>query len=136
MPLDQCELEPELVAGLKALADPTRLAILDLLMEGVQCNCEIAERLDLSLSLISHHMRVLRLVGLVESQRDPQDERWIYFSINKEELQRLNNVIWQFLDASRIQPRQSCCGPKRCGADDIPCEPSVEACSASRLSQV
>jgi ArsR family transcriptional regulator len=67
-----------LVQALKSLGDPTRLRVFDMLMEGVQCNCEIAERLDLSLSLISHHVRVLREAGLVRSERDPDDARWIY----------------------------------------------------------
>ena len=51
-------------AMLKALGDPTRLSIFDLLMEGTHCNCEISERLGLSLSLISHHLSVLRDAGL------------------------------------------------------------------------
>ena len=42
-----------------------------MLMEGVQCNCEIAERLGISLSLVSHHLRILREAGLVRGQRDP-----------------------------------------------------------------
>ncbi|MBC7236805.1 MAG: winged helix-turn-helix transcriptional regulator, partial [Chloroflexi bacterium] len=38
-------LQERLVTQLKALSDPRRLSIFDMLMEGVQCNCEIAERL-------------------------------------------------------------------------------------------
>jgi len=68
---------------LKALADPSRLSVLNVLMEGVQCNCEIAERLGFSLSLISHHLHVLHEVGLVQSERDVQDARWIYHSVDR-----------------------------------------------------
>ncbi|MEE8389863.1 MAG: metalloregulator ArsR/SmtB family transcription factor, partial [Anaerolineae bacterium] len=90
---------------LKALSDPTRLSVFDMLMEGVQCNCEIAERLGLSLSLISHHLRILRQVGLVQSERDPEDARWVYHSIDQEALAELNRAVNHLLDVSRIQPR-------------------------------
>ena len=101
-----------LIRMLKALGEPTRLGIFDMLMEGVQCNCEIAERLGLSLSLISHHLRVLREVGLVQSERDPDDARWIYYSINREVLGRLDGEMRGLLDAKRIQPRVPSCGPR------------------------
>jgi ArsR family transcriptional regulator len=97
---------------LKALGEPTRLSIFDMLMEGVQCNCEIADRLDLSLSLISHHLRVLRQAGLVESQRDLEDARWIYYSVNREALSRLAAETRHLLDIGRIQPRSPSCGPR------------------------
>jgi len=102
----------DLARQLKVLGDPTRLSIFDMLMEGVQCNCEIAERLGLSLSLISHHLRVLRLVGLVQSQRDLEDARWIYYSVNREALCHLAEETRHLLDIRRIQPRSPSCGPR------------------------
>jgi ArsR family transcriptional regulator len=95
----------------RVLSDPTRLSIFDMLMQGVQCNCEIANRLNLSLSLISHHLRVLRQSGLVQSRRDLEDARWIYYSINREALSRLAGETTHLLDADRIQPRLPVCGP-------------------------
>jgi ArsR family transcriptional regulator, arsenate/arsenite/antimonite-responsive transcriptional repressor len=106
-----------LAAMFKALSDPTRLRIFDLLMEGVQCNCEIAERLDLSLSLISHHLRILREVGLVNTKRDADDARWIYYSIDPEVLTTLVQQVARFLDVRRVQPRAPSCGPGYCGPD-------------------
>jgi len=115
--LDEARLaRKDLARILRALSDPTRLAVFDLLMEGVQCNCEIAERLGLSLSLISHHLSVLRRVGLVEAEHDPEDARWIYYSVNRVTLQRLRREIQQLLDPRRIQPRQPSCGPQKCKA--------------------
>lgn len=102
----------DLARQIKALSHPTRLCIFDMLMEGVQCNCEIAERLGLSLSLISHHLRVLRQVGLVESQRDLEDARWIYYSVNRQKLAQLDAVMRHLLDVDRIQPRLPSCGPR------------------------
>jgi ArsR family transcriptional regulator len=106
--------EKELARMLKALADPSRLSIFNILMEGVQCNCEIAERLDFSLSLISHHLRVLREVGLVNSERDAQDGRWIYYSIDRDKLARLDAAMRHLLDVNRIQSRLPSCGPRSC----------------------
>jgi ArsR family transcriptional regulator len=103
-----------LARWLQALSHPKRLAILNMLMEGVQCNCEIHERLGLSLSLISHHMRILEEIGLVVSQRDAVDARWIYYFVNQESLRKLRGVLSSFLDAERIQPRQPHCGPRTC----------------------
>ncbi len=108
----------DLMRLLKALAEPTRLSIVDLLMEGVQCNCEIAQRLDLSYSLISHHIRVLRLAGLVESEQSPDDERWIYYSVDRGTMEQLLAMLQRLLDPARIQARAPACGPQRgkCGS--------------------
>lgn len=108
--------EDELACMLKALADPSRLSIFNMLMEGVQCNCEIAERTGFSLSLISHHLRVLHEVGLVHSERDAQDARWIYHSVDRETLARLDTAMKDLLDVNRIQPRLPSCGPSSCGS--------------------
>jgi ArsR family transcriptional regulator len=106
--------QEELAQVLKALADPSRLSIFNMLMEGVQCNCEIAERLGFSLSLISHHLRVLHEVGLVQSKRDEQDARWVYHSIDRRKLAQLDAAMRYLLDADRIQPRLPSCGPRCC----------------------
>jgi len=106
--------QEELAQVLKALADPSRLSIFNLLMEGVQCNCEIAEQLGFSLSLISHHLRVLHDAGLVQSERDEQDARWIYHSVDRQRLAQLDAAMRHLLDADRIQPRLPSCGPKGC----------------------
>ena len=55
-----------LAEHLRVLAEPKRLLIFHLMMEGVQCNCELGEALDMAPNLISHHLRVLREAGLVD----------------------------------------------------------------------
>ena len=104
----------QLAHWLQVLGHPNRLGIFDLLMEGVQCNCEIHERLGLSLSLISHHMRILEQAGLVLSERDAEDGRWIYYSVDQEALRQLGEALQGFLDVGRIKPRLPCCGPRSC----------------------
>ena len=102
----------ELAETLKVLSDPTRLAILDLLMQGVQCNCEIGSGLTLPMNLISHHLKVLRDAGLVDAERDSVDGRWVYYSVNKSTLAQLRAQLSAFLDPQRIQPRLPTCGPQ------------------------
>jgi ArsR family transcriptional regulator, arsenate/arsenite/antimonite-responsive transcriptional repressor len=97
---------------LKVLADPRRLQILDLLIDGVQCNCEIGDHLDMAPNLISHHIGVLRKAGLVNAERDPVDARWIYYSINESELATISHLFGEFFNPERIQPRRPECGPR------------------------
>lgn len=110
---------PGLARILKVLSDPTRLAIFDLLMQGVQCNCEIGEQLGLEMNLISHHLKVLRQAGLVNVERDAVDARWMYYSVNRETLAELNAQLATFLDPRRIQPRLPSCGPRLVPVTDI-----------------
>lgn len=97
---------------LKVLAEPKRLLIFNLLMEGVQCNCELGDFLDMPPNLISHHLSKLRAVGLVDMERDAVDSRWIYYSVNRAALDELNSAFGTFFDAKRIKPRRNSCGPK------------------------
>ena len=63
--------EPTDCAGkLKALADGTRLAVMESLMDGPLHVGELATRLDVEQSLLSHHLRVLRENGLLQATRD------------------------------------------------------------------
>lgn len=101
-----------LAERLKVLAEPKRLRILNLLMEGVQCNCELGDALEMAPNLISHHLSVLRQAGLVEVTRDAVDARWIYYAINRAALQELNAALGAFFDPARIQPRRPACGPQ------------------------
>ncbi len=101
-----------LAARLKVLAEPKRLLIMHLLMEGVQCNCELGDALKLPPNLISHHLRMLREAGLIDVERDVVDARWIYYSINQAALNNLNEMFGAFFDPDRIKPRRPTCGPQ------------------------
>ncbi len=109
----------KLVKTLQVLGDPTRLAIFDLLMRGVQCNCEIGDHLKLPMNLISHHLKTLREAGLVNAERDPGDARWIYYSINPQALQQVREELGAFLDPARIQQRAPACGPRLVASESL-----------------
>ena len=101
-----------LAKQLKVLAEPKRLLIINLLMKGVQCNCEIGDALQMAPNLISHHLSVLRQASLVDVERDALDARWVYYSINRAALHELNAAFATFFDPERIQPRHPACGPR------------------------
>jgi ArsR family transcriptional regulator len=61
---------PACADKLKTLADSTRLAVLEILMEGPKHVTELNTVLGLDQSLLSHHLKVLRDASLVESVRD------------------------------------------------------------------
>lgn len=65
-----------------ALADPTRLRLFDLVRragEGGVCSCDLVEPLDRSQPTISHHLKVLREAGLVESRKEGT---WVWYSVS------------------------------------------------------
>jgi ArsR family transcriptional regulator len=97
---------------LKVLAEPKRLLILEMIIQGLQCNCELGDALQMAPNLISHHLGKLREVGLVNAERDPLDSRWVYYSANRAALDELNATFGAFFDAKRIQPRRLTCGPQ------------------------
>lgn len=63
----------------KALNDPTRRAILDMLREGDLTAGEIADGFDISKPSISHHLDLLKQAGLVSAARNGQ---YLHYTLN------------------------------------------------------
>ena len=63
----------------KALNDPTRREILELLKKGDLTAGEIADQFNISKPSISHHLDLLKQAGLVQSVKEGQ---YIYYSLN------------------------------------------------------
>jgi len=65
------EEQGRLLGAFKALADPTRLELLRLLVAqpGPTCVCDLVEHFDLAQPTISHHLKVLREAGLLTQTR-------------------------------------------------------------------
>lgn len=101
----------ELMNWLKVIAEPNRLQLLEKIIEGVQCNCKLGSDLNLAPNLISHHLAVLRDAGLLNSMHDPKDARWIHYSINRKNFEKMRQSIIWFLSTDRIQEEKSVCPP-------------------------
>jgi ArsR family transcriptional regulator, arsenate/arsenite/antimonite-responsive transcriptional repressor len=72
----------------KALADPVRLQLIDVLRKhaGKVCVCELVPLFDLSQPTVSHHLKVLRQAGLVDSERRGL---WAYYYVIPDTLEEL-----------------------------------------------
>ena len=80
---------------LKALAQPTRLRILELLKDGERCVCEIYPALDQEQPNVSKHLNIMKRTGILDCRKDGL--RIIYWIKNREVLQilRQTEVILQ-----------------------------------------
>src|SRR5438445_12790654 len=77
-PLDPGERDA-LAARFKALSDPTRVAIVNRLAAATEvCVCDFVASLELAQPTVSHHLKVLREAGLVESSRRGT---WAYYRL-------------------------------------------------------
>ncbi len=66
-----------ILAVLSALAEPTRLASMQMLRDGDErCVCDLMRRLEVTQSRMSRHMQVLKHAGLVVDRRDAQWGRY------------------------------------------------------------
>lgn len=84
--------EDTLADAFKAISHPVRMGILELLscQSVPMCVCHIESRFTLSQPTISHHLRLLRKAGLVNSVRRGT---WIYYSVRKEGVQPLHSFM-------------------------------------------
>lgn len=83
----------ELAAMLKALSDPVRLRLLSVVAShsgGEACVCDISVGINVSQPTVSHHLKVLRTAGLLDSERRGS---WVYYRVIPEALQRLSVVL-------------------------------------------
>jgi len=103
----------ELLKILKAISNEKRLKIIEMLMEGRQCNCEISEALGLPLNLVSHHMRLLEKIGLVNGEREKTDARWIYYSIISSRMEEIQKIIHDYFDIRHLNSRSPMCNRKK-----------------------
>jgi ArsR family transcriptional regulator len=79
-----------LSALLKMVSEESRLKILCVLRSGEHCVCELLEHIDLSQSLTSHHLKDLKTLGMVES--DKRGLR-VYYSLTTEG-KRITDVLF------------------------------------------
>ena len=96
-PLTRQPLEPgqaERIAPLlKALADPVRLRLLSLVSSyagGEACVCDLNDAFDLSQPTISHHLKVLHDVGLLDRSKRGV---WVYYSVRADTLRDLGALL-------------------------------------------
>jgi ArsR family transcriptional regulator len=83
----------ELAKAFKALADPVRLRLLNLIASaegGEACVCDLTGPFELTAPTISHHLKVLRQAGLIDGERRGT---WVYYRAVPDRLTRLAGLF-------------------------------------------
>lgn len=75
---------------LNTISEPNRLAILEFLKDGEKCACEIHPKLKLPQNLSSHHLKILKDLGLLKSRRDGLK---IIYSRNEEVILKFQDLL-------------------------------------------
>ncbi len=97
-----------LAGQLKALGDPTRLAMVALLARREHCVCDLMAVLALPQSTCSHHLGVLKRAGLVHDRRGG-DARWAFYALVPEAAAALRAQFGTVLDLDRFDPTPADC---------------------------
>ena len=87
------EAAAELAVKLKALSDPGRLRLLSAIASTATqeaCVCDLSVGIELTQPTISHHLKVLREAGLVDSERRGT---WVYYRVVPNALQQLSMLF-------------------------------------------
>ena len=102
------ELHEGYVPIFKALADETRLKIVEMLSCGEMCACDILESFHITQPTLSYHMKILTECGLVISRKDAS---WIRYSNNKD----MVISIKEFWDKITTEQETCICNSKEVG---------------------
>lgn len=90
-----------------ALADETRLKIIERLLEGEQCVCDLTEFLQTGQSRLSFHLKTLKDAGLLKDRREG---RWIYYSLDDDAMSEIGRWLDSFKDKRlKVRPAAPCC---------------------------
>ncbi len=79
-----------LLSLIKLLSVSNRLELLNILRSGEHCVCQFSDHIEVSQSLISHHLRALKDFGLVS---DRKDSKWSYYSLTPKGIEIASNIF-------------------------------------------
>ena len=85
---------------MKALSDPKRVQIIDMLSNGELCACDILEQFDFTQPTLSHHIKVLLNAGLVTVEKVGT---WHHYSLNEKCINQLVSDTNQLASATTQQ---------------------------------
>ena len=94
---------------LKAISDPKRLRIVDMLSCGELCACKILEAFHITQPTLSHDMKVLLEAGIVLDRREGKNT---FYSLNRERLGDFQNTLREITSEKTdciCRNTESCC---------------------------
>jgi ArsR family transcriptional regulator len=103
------QAHPALLLRFQAVAEETRLSIVQLLSHGERCVCELQEELDAAQSRLSFHLKKLKEAGVISDRRQG---RWVYYRLVPEALEEMRAVLGELKPRTRPARRRegvSCC---------------------------
>jgi ArsR family transcriptional regulator len=74
----------------KALSDPNRLQIIQMITDQERCACKLLEHFNISQPTLSHHMRILSDCNLIKTRKDG---KWSHYSMNMETMEAYKNYV-------------------------------------------
>jgi ArsR family transcriptional regulator, arsenate/arsenite/antimonite-responsive transcriptional repressor len=90
-----------------ALADEIRLDVVELLLHGERCVCDLMAALDLAQSRLSWHLKTLSDAGIITGRKEG---RWVYYSLNEDAIAEARAILGSLkVGARRAAPRAVCC---------------------------
>ena len=98
-------ISTDVISILKALSEPLRLEVVELLREQEMCVCDLCDRLEVTQSKLSFHLKTLRTAGIVRSR---QEGRWIYYRLSLSKLVELEEYLAEFRRYSPRLPARIC----------------------------
>ena len=87
----------QFVGIMESLSDPIRVNILELMINGEICVCDIVKATGMSQSKISYHIKILKDSGLIS---DRQEGRWVYYKLDLEVLSEIKNWLGNLIQSS------------------------------------
>jgi ArsR family transcriptional regulator, arsenate/arsenite/antimonite-responsive transcriptional repressor len=95
----------EITLGFKALSDPIRLQVVELLREQEMCVCDLRDRIEISSSKLSFHLKALKGANLVRSR---QQGKWLYYSLNMPQFVEIEQYLAEFRRFNSVLPARAC----------------------------
>ncbi len=95
----------QISAGFRALSDPLRIKIIELLRSQELCVCELCEKLEVSQSKLSFHLKNLKEANLIIAR---QQGRWMYYSLNLAQFVTFEQYLAQYRRWGDMLPARSC----------------------------
>ncbi len=90
-----------------ALSDETRLEIVERLIGGERCVCELTDLMDAAQSRLSFHLKTLKDADIVTDRREG---RWVYYTLNRDTLDEIETLIGSLKRTDRTTARSiKCC---------------------------
>ena len=96
----------DVASTMKALGDPLRWRIVELLAAEELCVCHLVDELDVGQPLVSHHLRALREAGLVESEKW---RYWTYYRLHAERIAPVATAVEALSRSTASRDRRPCC---------------------------